>query len=152
MTNFSFHTNPIDPVPLLNNTTDGGIAILRFDDFLTSARNSIRFVTAGWKLFETLIVRQEATGTRENLSKDHYYLLIFFKGKKPAYFDKKHILIPTKHPGKVWGSITERQTDGSLRKMGTIKNKTMKCPGTIWQDSDDIIEKLKKCFSSEKPK
>lgn len=61
---------------------------------------------------------------------DHEYLLIFLKGRKPAYFDKEALKVPSKHAG-ITRKGGKRMTDGTTTPY-EMDIKDTKCRGTVW--------------------
>ncbi len=55
---------------------------------------------------------------------------IFLKGRRPQYFDKENIKIPSKHGGKVMTGANIRTKDGKTGSRKVNINLT-KCPGTV---------------------
>jgi site-specific DNA-methyltransferase (adenine-specific) len=122
---------------------DGGIAVMviqdqtkNFGKSLTSFKTIIDWCdNIGFKLFECVIYRKhgvEGAWWTKRFRVDHEYMPIFLKGKRPQYFDKEPIKIPSKHGGKVLTGSGNRRTDGTTTKTVTRPINKMKCPGTIW--------------------
>lgn len=131
-------------------TKDGGWAAVVIQDgtknfrkSMTTMRTAIDWVDRnGWNLFETIIYQRNGKpggwwNTRFRV--DHEYILIFFKGKRPGYFNKEPLKIPALHAGKKWGG-TQRKTDGSLVPINPTVQKDTKCRGTIWPYSTSNSE------------
>jgi DNA modification methylase len=161
---------------LLRVTKDGGVCCCVINDgtsdfkkSLTTARMTVSWADMGWGLFETVIYSRHGRpgawwGQRFRV--DHEYILIFFKGKRPKSFDKKHLMVPSKYADESWHG-TDRQSDGSLRVVTPRPVNPMKCRGTVWQYSasntesnplkmkhpatypDLLAEDLIRCFSVE---
>ncbi|WP_462137393.1 DNA-methyltransferase [Candidatus Mycalebacterium sp.] len=122
---------------------DGGIAVVVIQDqtkdfgkTLTSFRTIVDWVdNIGLKLFETVIYRKhgsEGAWWKNRFRIDHEYMPIFLKGRKPQYFNKNPLKIPSKHGGKVMTGSGSRKTNGITQKTVTrLINKT-KCRGSIW--------------------
>ena len=122
---------------------DGGIAVMVIQDqtknfakTLTSFRIIIDWCDkAGFKLFECVIYRKygsEGAWWKSRFRIDHEYMPIFLKGKRPQYFDKKPLKVPSKHGGKVMTGSGSRRTDGRTNPTITRAINPMKCRGTIW--------------------
>jgi len=122
---------------------DGGIVAMVIQDqtkdfakTLTSFKTIIDWCdNTELRLFETVIYRKHGTEgawwTRR-FRVDHEYMPIFLKGKRPQYFNKEPLKIPSKHGGKVMTGSGNRKTDGSTTKVVTRKINGMKCRGTVW--------------------
>jgi DNA modification methylase len=120
---------------------DGGMAGMVINDgtkdyakSLTTFRTAIDWCdNAGFRLFETVVYhRKGAPGgwwTRR-FRVDHEYILIFLKGRKPAYFDKEALKVPSKHSG-ITRKGTKRMTDGTTTPY-EMAIKDTKCRGTVW--------------------
>ncbi len=122
---------------------DGGIYAMviqdqtkNFGKSLTSFRTAINHVDIiGFKLFETCIYKKlgcEGAWWTKRFRVDHEYIHIFLKGKRPAYFNKEPIKIPSKHAGKTMSGCATRKTDGTTFKSKKVVINKLKCPGTIW--------------------
>jgi len=122
---------------------EGGIAIVVIQDqtkdfakTLTSFKTIIDWCDSiGFKLFECVIYRKhgsEGAWWTRRFRVDHEYMPIFLKGKKPQYFNKEPLKIPSKHGGKVMSGSGNRRTDGKTN--ATVKRaiNPTKCRGTIW--------------------
>ena len=123
---------------------DGGVAVMviqdqtkNFGKTLTSFKTTIDWCdNIGFKLFETIIYRKYGTAGpwwSKRFRVDHEYIPIFLKGKRPSYFDKEHLKIPSKHAGKVITNSTKRLRDGTTIKNKPIKINPTKCRGTVWE-------------------
>lgn len=122
---------------------EGGIAVMVIQDqtkdfakSLTSFKTIIDWCdNIGFKLFETLIYRKHGTEGAwwtQRFRVDHEYMPIFLKGKKPQYFDKDPIKIPSKHGGKIMTGSGNRKTNGETTTTITRPINETKCPGTVW--------------------
>ncbi len=122
---------------------EGGIAAMVIQDqtkdfgkSLTTFRTIVDWVDSfGLKLFETVIYRKNGTEGawwRQRFRVDHEYIPIFLKGKKPQYFDKEPIKIPSKHGGKTMTGSGNRKTNGETTSTKTFVINPTKCPGTVW--------------------
>lgn len=107
-----------------------------FGKTLTTFRTTVDWCdNIGFKLFECVIYRKNGTEGawwKYRFRVDHEYILLFLKGKKPLYFDKEPLKVPSKHGGKVLSGSGNRRTSGQTTK--TVRraiNKT-KCRGTVW--------------------
>lgn len=124
-------------------TKPGGVCAIVMGDetkdyakSLTTFRTIVNWVDcAGWRLFECCIYNRHGRPGNwwsRRFRVDHEYLPIFFKGRKPKYFDKEHLKVPTKHAGKTF-SGTQRLTSGEMVPLaGGVVHPT-KCRGTIWR-------------------
>lgn len=123
---------------------DGGICVMVIQDqtkdfakSLTSFRTIVDWVdNIGFKLFETVIYKKHGTEGawwKKRFRVDHEYIPIFFKGKKPAYFYKEHLKIPSKHGGKIMSGSGNRKTNGETT--ATVKRpiNALKCRGTVFE-------------------
>jgi len=103
---------------------------------LSSFRTAINHCDIiGFKLFETCIYKKqgcEGAWWKNRFRVDHEYIHIFLKGKKPQYFNKEPIKIPSKHGGKTMKGCATRKTDGTTFASKEVTINAMKCPGTIW--------------------
>lgn len=120
---------------------DGGVAGMVINDgtkdyakSLTTYRTILDWCdNAGFRLFENVIYhRKGAPGGwwRYRFRVDHEYLLIFLKGRKPAYFDKEALKIPSKHAG-VTRKGTKRLTNGGVDAY-EMNVAATKCRGSVW--------------------
>jgi site-specific DNA-methyltransferase (adenine-specific) len=103
---------------------------------LTSFRMIVNWCdTIGFGLFENCIYsRQGVEGAwwKKRFRVDHEYIPLFIKGKRPAYFDKEELKIPSKHGGKTMTGAATRNKDGTQQKSRSVYINPMKCRGTIW--------------------
>jgi len=122
---------------------DGGVAAMviqdqtkNFGKSLTSFRTIVDWVdNIGFKLFETVIYKKhgaEGAWWTKRFRVDHEYIPIFLKGERPAYFDKEHLKIPSKHGGKTMTGCATRLTNGETLKSKKVVINPMKCRGTLW--------------------
>lgn len=122
---------------------EGGIVAMVIQDStkdfgksLTSFRTIIDWCdNIGFKLFETCIYRKNGTEGawwKNRFRVDHEYMPIFLKGKKPQYFNKEPLKIPSLHGGKVMSGSGNRKTDGTTTSTIRRAINPMKCRGTIW--------------------
>ncbi len=122
---------------------DGGVAVMviqhqtkNFSKSLTTFRTVIDWCdNIGFKLFETVIYRKngsEGAWWKHRFRVDHEYMPIFLKGKKPQYFDKDPIKVPSKHGGKIMSGSGSRRTDGKTNPTVTRPINMTKCRGTVW--------------------
>ena len=130
-------------VELFRVLKEGGIVAMviqdstkNFGKSLTSYRTILDWCdNIGFKLFETVIYHKNGTEGawwKNRFRVDHEYMPIFLKGKKPQYFNKEPLKIPSKHGGKVMTGSGNRRTDGTTSKTVTRKINAMKCRGTVW--------------------
>ena len=107
-----------------------------FGKSLTSFRNVIEHCdNIGFKLFETCIYKKlgnEGAWWNKRFRVDHEYIHIFLKGKRPQYFNKEPVKIPSKHAGKTMTGCATRTTEGHTLKSKKVTINPLKCPGTIW--------------------
>jgi len=124
-------------------TKDGGAAIVvigdgtkDFSKSLTTFRLTVNWCDQiGWRLFETCIYKRDGNPGawwNSRFRVDHEYILMFFKGKRPKTFQKEHLMIPSKHAGKIYTG-TDRLTSGDFKKISPKAVNPMKCRGTVWQ-------------------
>lgn len=122
---------------------DGGIVAMVIQDStkdfgksLTSFRTIVDWCdNVGFKLFETCIYRKNGTEGawwKNRFRVDHEYMPIFLKGKKPQYFNKEPLKIPSLHGGKVMTGSGNRKTDGTTTSTVRREINPMKCRGTVW--------------------
>jgi site-specific DNA-methyltransferase (adenine-specific) len=121
----------------------GGIAAVVIQDStldghktLTSFRMIVDWCDdIGFGLFENCIYRRqgvEGAWWTKRFRVDHEYLPIFIKGKRPAYFNKETLKIPSKHGGKTMTGAAVRKKDGTQEKSRQVYINPMKCRGTVW--------------------
>jgi site-specific DNA-methyltransferase (adenine-specific) len=134
---------------------DGAVAVVVMQDqtrdfgkSLTSFKTAIDWCDRiGFKLFETLIYRKhgpEGAWWKQRFRVDHEYMFVFLKGRKPKYFNKEPIKIPSKHAGKVMTGSAARRTDGTTTGVVTRPINQTKCPGTVWVDYQSSSESTSK--------
>lgn len=122
---------------------EGGIVAMVIQDStkdygksLTSFRTIVDWCdNVGFKLFETCIYHKNGTEGawwKNRFRVDHEYMPIFLKGKKPQYFNKEPLKIPSKHGGKVMSGSGNRRTDGTTTAIVRREINLMKCRGTVW--------------------
>lgn len=122
---------------------DGGIVAVVIQDStqdgaktLTSFRMIVDWCdNIGFRLFENCIYsRQGVEGAwwSKRFRVDHEYLPLFIKGKRPLYFNKENLKIPSKHGGKTLTGAATRNKDGTQQKSRKVYINPMKCRGTIW--------------------
>jgi DNA modification methylase len=122
---------------------DGGVCVVvigdsakNFAKSMTSFRLAVSWVDViGWKMFETCIYRRAGNPGawwKQRFRVDHEYILIFFKGQRPAKFHKEHLMIPSKHAGKIYTG-TDRLTSGGFKKIEPKAVNPMKDRGTVWE-------------------
>lgn len=139
-----------------------------FAKSLTTARLTVDWCdNAGWRLFEQCIYYRDGNPGawwNQRFRVDHEYILFFFKGNRPKYFDKSPLMIPSKHAGKIY-SGTDRLTNGGFKEITPKAVNSVKCRGTVWRYStsntegnrlklkhpatypDKLAEDIIKCFS-----
>jgi site-specific DNA-methyltransferase (adenine-specific) len=124
-------------------TKDGGVCTVvigdgtkNFAKSLSSFRLAVNWVDhIGWKLFETCIYKRDGNPGawwKQRFRVDHEYILIFFKGDRPKYFEKEHLMVPSKHAGKIYTG-TDRLTNGGFKKIEPKAVNPLKDRGTIWE-------------------
>jgi len=152
---------------ILRVLKDGSVAVLVIQDqtrdfakSLTSFRTTVDWVdNIGFRLFETVIYRKygtEGAWWKNRFRVDHEYMPIFLKGKKPSYFNKEPLKIPSKHAGKVMTGSGNRKTNGQTTKTVRRAINPMKCRGTVWDylnagDKDDLKRKHPAVFPDKIP-
>ena len=128
-------------VELLRVLKDGGICVMVIQDAtkdgaktLTSFRTIVDWCdNIGFRLFECNIYNRQGTEGawwKKRFRVDHEYMPIFLKGRRPAYFNKEPIKIPSKHGGKTMTGSNIRTKDGRTGSRKVYINPT-KCPGTV---------------------
>lgn len=128
---------------LYNATTDGGVCAVvigdgtkNFAKSLTTFRWAVDWVDrVGWKLFETCIYRRHGNPGawwNKRFRVDHEYILLFFKGSRPRFFDKSSLMVPALHAGKIYTG-TDRLTSGGFKRIEPKAVNDRKCRGTIWE-------------------
>ena len=122
---------------------DGGIAVMIIQDQTKNFRKSLTsFKTiidwcdnVGFKLFETVIYKKHGTAGAwwtKRFRVDHEYMPIFLKGRRPQYFNKEPLKIPSKHGGKTMTGCATRLTNGKTLKSKRVTINHLKCRGTLW--------------------
>lgn len=122
---------------------NGGVCVVvmgdgtkEFAKSLTTFRLAVKWVDdIGWRLFETCIYKRDGNPGAwwtQRFRVDHEYILIFFKGNRLATFEKEHLMIPSKHAGRVY-SGTDRLTNGGFKRIEPKAVNPLKCRGTVWQ-------------------
>ena len=128
-------------VELLRVLKDGGICVMVIQDStrdfaksLTSFRTIVDWCdNIGFRLFECNIYNRQGTEGawwKKRFRVDHEYMPIFLKGKRPQYFDKENIKIPSKHGGNVMTGENFSPKNGQTGSRKVKINPT-KCPGTV---------------------
>jgi site-specific DNA-methyltransferase (adenine-specific) len=161
---YDLHATGEEILRILKN---GGVAVMVIQDqtrdfakTLTSFRTIVDWCdNIGFRLFETVIYRKNGTEGAWWVNRfrvDHEYMPIFFKGEKPAYFNKEHLKVPSKHGGKVMTGFGNRRTDGKTNKTTTRPINIMKCRGTVWDylmagDKDPLKRKHPAVFPDKIP-
>ena len=120
---------------------DGGVVVLVIQDQTrnfrkseTSFRTIVDWCDAGFGLFECLLYQRSGVpGAWWNgrFRVDHEYMPVFFKGKRPTYFDKSYLSIPAKLAG-VTKTIPVRTTRGEVTRPESVTIAANKCRGTVW--------------------
>lgn len=124
---------------------DGGVCALVIQDATIDGRKTLstfgtiidwcqKYSNIKFNLFETLIYFRSGTPGcfwNKRFRVEHEYLPIFLKGKRPAYFNKEHMLIASKSSGKHMGA-SRRKTDGTMDPYNTnYVVKPTRCCGTV---------------------
>jgi site-specific DNA-methyltransferase (adenine-specific) len=146
---------------------EGGIAVMVLQDqtrdfakSMTSFRTILDWCDEiGFRLFETVIYRKhgsEGAWWKRRFRVDHEYMPIFLKGKRPGYFDKEHLKVPSKHGGKVLTGSGNRRTDGGTNPAVKRRINPLKCRGTVWDylmagDKDPLKRKHPAPFPDQIP-
>lgn len=128
---------------LFRVTKPGGVAVVvigdgtkNFAKSLTSFRLAVHWVDEiGWKLFESVIYKRDGNPGawwNHRFRVDHEYIFMFFKGNRPKTFHKEHLMVPSKHAGKIY-SGTDRLTNGGFKVIEPKAVNPMKCRGTVWE-------------------
>ncbi len=120
----------------------GGVTVCVIQDQTKDSRKSLTtFRTVidwidniGLKLWECAIYMK--TGRpgpwwTKRLRVDHEYILIFFKGDKPQYFNKEHMKVLLKKPYNRRGG--DRKTDGGFTKSAKKRKGAYGGPGTLFK-------------------
>lgn len=133
-------------------STDGAIVAMVINDgtrdfakSLTTARVQVDWVDrVGFRLFENVIyARNGSPGAWWNsrFRVDHEYILLFLKGSRPRQFDKSHLAVPAKQPGREWHGTTRLTSGGFEKIQGGRVSADTKCRGTIWHYQASNTEK-----------
>jgi len=128
---------------LFRVTKEGGIVVMVIQDqtingwkSLTSFKTIVDWCdNVGFGLFECNIYQKqgkEGAWWSKRFRVDHEYMPIFIKGRRPNFFNKEPIKIPTKHGGKTMTGGANREKDGKTKKSTKMIINPTKCPGTIW--------------------
>jgi len=123
-------------------TKEGGIVVMVIQDqtidghkTLTSFKTIVDWCdNIGFGLFECTIYKKQGKDGAwftKRFRVDHEYMPIFIKGKRPNYFNKESIKIPSKHGGKTLTGGANREKDGTTKKSQKFEINLLKCPGTI---------------------
>jgi DNA modification methylase len=139
-----------------------------FAKSLTTFRLAVDWVdSVGWRMFECCIYQRDGNPGAwwsQRFRVDHEYILLFLKGRRPKSFHKEHLMVPSKHAGKIYTG-TDRLTSGGLKPIPPKAVNPLKCRGTVWSYStsnaeanrvklqhpatypDRLAEDLVRCFS-----
>lgn len=134
-------------VELFRVTKPGGIVVMVIQDqtkdghkSLTSFKTIIDWCdNIGFGLFECNIYKKQGKDGAwftKRFRVDHEYIPIFVKGKRPNYFSKENVKIPSKHGGKTLTGGANREKNGTTKKSQKFEINLLKCPGTIWDYSN----------------
>ena len=129
---------------ILRILRDGGVAAMVIQDqtqdfgkTLTSFRTIVDWCdNIGFKLFECVIYRKHGTEGAwwtQRFRVDHEYMPIFVKGKKPHFFNKEPLKVPSKHGGKTMTGSGNRRTNGETTETVRREINSTKCRGTVWE-------------------
>ena len=132
---------------LFRVTKEGGLVTMVIQDqtkdghkTLTSFRTIMDWCdNIGFGLFECNIYKKQGKDGAwwsKRFRVDHEYMPIFIKGRRPNFFDKESIKIPSKHGGKTMRGGANRNKDGKTIKSTLMTINPTKCPGTIWDYSN----------------
>jgi len=132
---------------LFRVTKTGGVVVMVIQDqtidghkSLTSFKTIIDWCdNIGFGLFECNIYKKQGKDGAwytKRFRVDHEYIPIFIKGKRPNYFNKESVKIPSKHGGKILTGGANREKDGTTKKSQKFEINLLKCPGTIWDYSN----------------
>jgi len=132
---------------LFRVTKTGGVVVMVIQDqtidghkSLTSFRTILDWCdNIGFGLFECNIYKKQGKDGAwftKRFRVDHEYIPIFLKGKRPNFFDKEKVKIPSKHGGKTLTGGANREKDGTTKKSQKFEINLLKCPGTIWDYSN----------------
>jgi site-specific DNA-methyltransferase (adenine-specific) len=132
---------------LFRVTKQGGIVVMVIQDqtidghkSLTSFKTIIDWCdNIGFGLFECNIYKKQGKDGAwytKRFRVDHEYIPIFIKGKRPNYFNKESVKIPSKHGGKTLTGGANRDKDGTTQKSQKFEINLLNCPGTIWDYSN----------------
>lgn len=100
----------------------------------TSFRWAVEWMDEGWGLFETTIYgRHGPPGAfwKKRFRVDHEYVHNFIKGDEPHFFNKEHMMVPTKNAGRMV-SCDKRHKGGDTEDGEDFLCPDTKCRGTIW--------------------
>jgi site-specific DNA-methyltransferase (adenine-specific) len=122
---------------------DGGVCVVVMGDGaknFAKSLNTFRLAVTwcdhiGWRMFETCVYKRDGNPGawwNQRFRVDHEYILMFFKGDRPATFQKEHLMVPSKHAGKIYTG-TDRLTSGGFKKISPKAVNPMKDRGTVWQ-------------------
>lgn len=107
-----------------------------FAKSLTSFRTIVDWCdNIGFRLFECCIYHKHGTEGawwKQRFRVDHEYIPLFLKGKRPVYFNKEPLKVPSIHADKMMTGFGNRRTDGTTTKSITRKINPTKCRGTVW--------------------
>jgi len=124
----------------------GGICIMVMNDRTNYCKSLTSFrMVVDWhdntdlKLWEDAIYARDGNPGaywNKRFRVDHEHIFIFLKMKNnktiPQYFNKQHLLIPTKCGGVKWGGY-RRLSNGKIAERKNIIVKDKKCCGTIFR-------------------
>lgn len=144
---FDFHALGAE---LFRVSKDGAICAVvigdgtrEFAKSMTSFRLAVDWVDAvGWRMFECCIYQRDGNPGAwwtHRFRVDHEYILLFLKGRRPKSFHKEHLMVPSKHAGKIYTG-TDRLTNGGLKPISPKAVNPLKCRGTVWNYSTSNAE------------
>lgn len=145
-TGYSFDMHKLGK-ELYRVTKQGGIVVMVIQDqtidgwkSLTSFKTIIDWCdNIGFGLFECNIYKKQGKDGAwwsKRFRVDHEYIPIFIKGRRPNFFNKESVKIPSKHGGKEMTGGANRDKDGTTQKSKKFTINKLKCPGTIWDYSN----------------
>ena len=131
-------------------TKEGGLCAVVIGDgtkdfakSLTSFKLAVEWCERqGWRLFECCVYHRDGNPGAwwsQRFRVDHEYILLFLKGARPAHFDKRHMMVPSKHAGKIY-SGTDRLTSGAFKRITPKAVNPQKCRGTVWRHATSNTE------------
>ena len=138
---------------------EGGVVAVVMQDQTTKGKKTLTtFRTAidwcdniGFNLFECNIYQKngkDGAWWARRFRVDHEYILIFVKGKKPKFFNKEPLKIPSKHAGKYMKGGANREKNGITQESSAMIINSTKCPalyGILPTEETSAIKKKAPC-------